>query len=203
MNKIKIALLKFVLVLVKTLYVYKIWHKIYTFIYERQYKDVAVPLAKTYKDIHNQTRWLTYRSDGFKQLWDAVSSPQRLQHLINNKLIESGVDCGAWAMYNAHVINQSVKFQVFESISSASFMTLMWLDDKGKAQAHNVTLIGTLNKAGCTYSYMDYWYPSEQRNSIKEVFWDILKDYSPEDFTFVGAIVYKEDLTPIEYIGEL
>lgn len=75
---------------------YKIWSNVYRFIWERKYKNFNL---RTYKDLNalgsylsaNSKKWL---ADSWKQLFDAVSYPGRVQDYFDGKLkLTEGNDC--------------------------------------------------------------------------------------------------------------
>ena len=56
--------------------IYYVWSRVYQFLFERKYKEYILPELDKLESISGVLRCMGWRPDKFRELWDAVSSPQ-------------------------------------------------------------------------------------------------------------------------------
>lgn len=113
---------------------YRLKSRLYRFLFERKYRDVPVRPVSTLIEIGRRLGPKWWRADNWRQLWDAVSYPGRVQAYIDEGVPPlSGFDCDEFAIYTAHVLNVSRLRYVY----SPRFVTVLWR--KGwLVEGHNV-----------------------------------------------------------------
>lgn len=177
------------------------WWRLYRLLREQRYSTVTLQSYKSFRDLVEILRTCTWTADGWEQLWDTISYPGKVQHVINTQPAgkRSIGDCGAFAVYIANVLEQSATFGGFENgrfvlepwnglmLDRARILTVTWIDKDGNYNGHNVCLIDwydlnatrhPLNGADF-YSYMDYDYPKGPDLDIRGVIERVMKDYAP------------------------
>jgi hypothetical protein len=155
--------------------IYRAWSSLYRFIYERKYKDVKLPEYKTLREIVAFTKTLTWTADTFRELFDATSTPEKVQYIgtEGNKLVG---DCDEFAIYNAVSINNAIERGEMKECASAKIMAVMWMDPFGKTNGHNVALIEMADHNA--FTYMDYNVPSIYSMNVLDVANAVIHQYS-------------------------
>lgn len=183
--------------------IYKYWSKLYRLIWERKYRNVALPVYHDIQQLVNFISTLTWVADGPKELFDAVSSPQKVEWI--GRLGDRKVgDCDEFAIYitNALSLNKEIgtlqPFAGIFPIKEVYFMTVPWAKGRdGKAGGHNVCLIEWALSVGTGFSYMDYGFPSLARSTIREVVRDVRVQYAGQDDQ-VGYSLHDRDLNVVK-----
>lgn len=94
---------------------YKYWSKLYRFLFQRKYKNIELKKYFKLEDINNIFFNIKWKKDGFKELWDAIGSPQNFQNTINlinsgKKQSEDALDCDDFAQYASMVYTPKGEF---------------------------------------------------------------------------------------------
>lgn len=151
---------------------------------------VQIPTYRTIRDICLFTAGFKYRADSVKELWDAISSPEKVQ-------VTKEGDCDEIALYVTNVIDKSIWYLTLDrahNITGTKFMTVTWLGKDGFG-GHNVCLI---EYSYGTYSFMDYFYPYNPRPKIEEVVRQVIDIYGGNDAECLGWFLHDKHLNYIE-----
>ena len=182
---------------------YKYWSYLYRAVWERKFRKIPIIIFENLNQlivfVGGGGRW---RKDSWRALFDAVSSPQRVQQIFAGiePQPETDLDCDDYMSFTAEAIDKSIKagFMVAEGISRVFCFTVMWM--KGwVATGHNVVLLEHLQTDGTfLYSYMDYAGPSVKKSSKAEVAKMVRVRYGSADAVSISWCVAKPDMTPVE-----
>jgi hypothetical protein len=179
---------------------YKNWSHFYQYIYERQYAGTLINTYTGYPDLHATIQTCTWVADGTKELGDAFSSAEYIQHVINDGGDRKIGDCDEFAIYNASAILKSIAAGSWkdEAIKTCYLLTVRWRtrEKPVSAEGHNVCLIAL---ADGTYRYVDYFAPSPAYKTIHEVVLKVIDDYAGVDRAdCIGWSVADLTMTPLE-----
>lgn len=173
------------------------WSRLYRWLYERQYKDVKIASYDTLQDIARVMRRQSWVMDSWKELFNAVSSPQKVQALINAN--ERGArigDCDEFAIYIVSAVRRSMMQLRMPGVLSAQLLTVMW-NSGWVPNGHNVCLLQMLDNYRIRYAYMDYGLPSKMYDTVEEVAKAVREAYDKNAIPLMYA-VSTEDLTMID-----
>ena len=185
------------------------WSRLYRLIWDRKYVGTPLATYRTIPEIVSAISPLVWVADGWRELWDATASPQRVQWLINHGNVKIG-DCDEFAIYLVNVICRSLDlgllqtwpaYDAFLAPVDARFLTVTWICPGGKTNGHNVCLIEWIdNDHGYDsfYSYMDYGQPNQPRKTVSAVVQDILKDYCGDGVVLLSWALHDENLDLLE-----
>lgn len=167
---------------------YRIWSPIYRFVWERKYKNYPTALHTDWESLEIFVRAQVWTVDGWKQLWDAISYPGTVQYKSEHD--HKIGDCDEFAIYLVHSINKAKEQGYFPEVESAQFMTICWTHG-WHFEGHNVCLITWQNGSK---SYMDYAWPSENRDTVEEVVQDVIHAYNGDKGKLLAWSVIEENL---------
>lgn len=151
---------------------YKLWSKIYRFLWERKWRDVEL---KTFTTIAEMAKFVGgpghWRADSWRALWDSVSSPQRVQQIFAGiePQPEHDLDCDDYMSFEAAVLHKSLKEGVLKEpdLAAVHCLTITWLEAGTVfGSGHNVTL---LEYKDGLWGYIDYFLPSSRVMSREAV----------------------------------
>lgn len=192
------------------LHVYKTWSNIYRWLYERKYKGVVIPTFTSLHEIAKLLDGKKWRADGFLQLFDVISTPERAYQLLSGKeLPKQALDCDEFMILTVHAIQDSLFnndefFKNEPRLIDAMCLTVTWVElNTGKAGGHNVALLITSGGERNTplYTYMDYGMPTlEPKKTIEEVVEYIRNKYSKGPWTGLCFALSELDLTPTKVV---
>jgi len=165
----------------------RFWYKLYQLLWERSKR---VPIRR-FDDLGVMVKYMRdmkWRADTWRELGDAISSPEAVQWRADNDPKHFIGDCDEFGVYQAAVINNELTDNVYWSalgLDRADLLTVMWYKIGGKEWegnhkgfgGHNVCLISYLDG---TFSYMDYGWPQARRETIQEVVEDVRERYAQE-----------------------
>lgn len=185
----KLKLIKFFLKFAIKIKYYKRWSKLYNFLFMRKYKNIKIEKKSSLKEIESDLFKLSYRKDGWKELWDVCASPQYVQHCLNEvkagrKQPSGPLDCDEFSRYCRNIVPNkylphllSVIYQRLDkSIGGHMVCVVSDLDDTNKLEMFHISNWGL---------YGPY-------SSTKDVIQSILKDN-----TLIGACIYSKELDPL------
>lgn len=184
--KLLVGIVGVYLFLALRLYAIKSW--LYRAIFERRYRNIQLSTYQRYEDLVDVIRTLQWTADGPKELWDAISSPEKVEYVARYSEDKRAGDCDEFAIYIVATLNRSLaegKFVGDPTLQGARFMTVTWMDKDGKYGGHNVALL--IRDQGM-YSYMDYGMPSTPRHGVKEVVQDVMDRYAPGGTVLVYGV---------------
>jgi hypothetical protein len=176
------------------------WSKLYQWVYQRPYRN-PVKTFVDFKSLVAELRYgKLYQYDGVREFADAIAHPEYSQWVLNNGWAPMGFDCDDHAIYIVNALQKSLREGTFaeHSLQSAKFMTVMWIDGKGKMGGHNVALLEDLTSAGVSFRYMDYGFPSRSRTSREDVLEDIRSLYAGINSQSLGWALHDENLKLLE-----
>lgn len=165
----------------------RLWYKGYQWLWERN-KRAPLKRFPDMQDLVDYVKTLKWRADTWRELADAISSPEAVQWRADNEPRRLIGDCDEFGVYEAAVIqNETARDSAWSAdlgIVSACLLTVMWyktggLEWEGNRNGlggHNVCLI--MHNGG--WSYMDYGWPSKKRKTIQEVVEDVRLRYAQE-----------------------
>lgn len=184
--------------------VYKYWSYLYRAVWERKFRDVKIStfatIALLVKFVGGGGRW---RKDSWRALWDAVSSPQRVQQIFAGvePQPETDLDCDDYMSFTAAAIDKSLAAGLLaaEHLLNVWCLTVMWMEG-WKATGHNVVLLEYYSpEEDCVmYSYMDYSGPSVKRKTKQEIVDLVILKYGGREAVGISWCRAKPDLTPVE-----
>ncbi|RLI87363.1 MAG: hypothetical protein DRP01_02040 [Archaeoglobales archaeon] len=99
----KIWLLRVGVWLTLKLRVYYVWSRVYQWLYEkRKWSQVTIPLFPTFKDIEEIVGAMEWHKDSWRELWDAISSPQAAygKHLKGERTSHDCLPAGTLLLRN-------------------------------------------------------------------------------------------------------
>lgn len=181
--------------------IYSTWSKVYQWLFQRKYRSPLLVLpgfAEITKQLHGGS---FYRADGIKELGDAISHPEYSQWVLDHGYAPMGFDCDDHAIYIVAAANKSMALDRWadSSVRSVKFMTVTWIDDKGKLSGHNVALIEYRHSDWwSTFTYMDYDHPQARRILIEDVLEDIRAKYGGIGAESLGWALHDENLKVLE-----
>lgn len=183
---------------------YKAWSLLYRAVWERKFKGVKIStfasMELLVKFVGGGGRW---RGDSWKALWDAISSPQRVQQIFSGvePQPETDLDCDDYMSFTAAAIEKSLAMGVMVEphLLNVWCLTVMWM--KGwKATGHNVVLLEYYSpeEDAVMYAYMDYAGPSVKKKTKQEVVDLVIQKYGGKDSVGLSWCRARPDLTPVE-----
>lgn len=161
------------------------WSRLYRRIWEgafdidsKAHLDLVLH-AHTFETLHDVAMYLKekavlWRSDGWRQLFDAVSYPARADALFAGRIGDlHGLDCDEFAVWASFLVN--MRRHVW-GVEGAWMLTVTWMGDTvGSLNGHNVCGI---EWADGTFSYMDYGSPSQRVASWEAVVEQVREKYA-------------------------
>lgn len=162
------------------------WYKLYQLLWERASKKRPLRRFDDLGTLVRYMRDMKWRADTWRQLFDAVSSPQAVQYLADTEPGHFIGDCDEFGVYQAAVINNELidnpRWSGL-SLMHCKLLTVMWYKVGGEEWegnrkgfgGHNVCLLRYVDG---TFAYMDYGWPSTRRDTIQEVVEDVRKRYA-------------------------
>lgn len=180
-------------------------------IHESGYRDVEIATYSSYQELDIANN-VPYTGDGLSRLFDSTSDPRRFQDIINTGRKAPDIDCDDYAAYNVVALNKSKELGVLhEDLARAYYMTIHWGYKKGIGFEGHVVALMMRNVNGKTmWSFMDYFYPSEPKATIKEVIDEVTEVYSYEKPLFllsyqifeVSSNTYGLTNIPVHYFND-
>lgn len=208
-TKIKIILGRIGMFLHMQIRWYSFWSKLYRFIYERDYENVPLTRYSSMRELVSAVRQMQWTADTWKELYDAISSPQKVEYILQHGRQYDGKklvgDCDEFAIYEANVIAASIKdWKWIDGWDNPRLMSICWVSETDARNVgfggHNVCL---LRKVGGfddgKWCYMDYGYPSKPRDTIREVVTDIIYRYAGYQAVCIGWSIHTPDLKFVEH----
>ena len=185
-------------------FIYCWWSRLYRLIWEWKYSSYPVTSYRTIDDLAATMNTCVWIPDSWVHLGGSFSYPGTVQHIIDTQPAGNRQigDCEEFAVYLANALEQSSTYGGFLDgrfalapwnglvVNSAKILTLGWLDVAGNYDGHNVALIEWTNG---TFSYMDYFMPSDPRKNVSEILGQILLNYAP-DGTLLFWSIHDKDL---------
>ena len=163
------------------------WYKLYQFIWEGKKKS-RVRRFDTMEALVLYMGAMKWRPDTWRELWDAINSPEAIQWKADNQPSRFIGDCDEFAVYEANTVNNELADDSFwggGELLGASLLTVMWYKTGGAEWeynnkgfgGHNVCLLAYKDR---TFSWMDYGNPHGRKTSIQEVVDEVRKMYAME-----------------------
>lgn len=183
--------------------IYSIWSFIYRFLFERRFNQIPLSRFATLDAAHKKVIKMKWTSDSWKQLFDAVSSPQKVEAIVDGTEPQPahGTDCDEFAIYLANTIDASlidptVPLQASEpDLHEATMMTVTWVDKNGKYGGHNVCLLEYRKDSGeVEYRYMDYGLPNPPKLNPGEVAEMIVDRYASGGGTLLAYAIHSKNM---------
>lgn len=165
---------------------------------EYMYISHPVSTYTSFRDLEAAMNRLTWTGDTWRQGWDAISLPGRIQALIDKARPEPGIDCDEFGVYIAFVLKRSIEAGHFRTVYRPMLCTVMWVDSKGKAGGHNVCLFEEEVNGKIMYAYMDYRMPvyGETKEAVVA---KVRALYAGADAVSIGwALSDPDTLAPVE-----
>lgn len=182
---------------------YKLKSWVYRRIWEKKFLNVQMGMVQNLDlippIIDFGRKW---RSDSWKQGFDAVSSPQFAQEVFLGRVPvpKHGLDCDEHAIYITALVEKSLANHMCkeDGIAKPRFFTVTWMDPRTwKPGGHNVCLMEVPQRLWQfpKYCYMDYGTPHTTCDSIHAVALQVIERYAKGSEPLVWA-VQRTDLTP-------
>lgn len=184
------------------LHFYKLKSDLHRWMWERQYKDVKVSTFSTLGELATTMAKTKYQPDGWRELFDAVSSPGRCERIFSGAEVAThGVDCDEFALYITAAATKSLAAgTLLDTVWCPRFFTVTWFEG-WKAMGHNVCLFTIPPIApvlAVRYAYMDYGRPSAPFETIQQVADSVRRRYATRGADLAPLVwcVSALDLTP-------
>lgn len=149
---------------------YRIKSNIYRTLFERKYAKIEIlPFTHLSQLPEFVKRGSLWRSDSWKQLFDAVSSPQYAQQVFSGKepVPEHGLDCDEHAIFLVAAIKKSLELgRLTDKVKQPFFLTVTWFEDGWKPNGHNVCLF---EMEDGKFYFMDYSEPNGGWDTIQDL----------------------------------
>ena len=122
------------------------WSGLYRRLYNKKHEKISLEHGLGPRSLQYRFSKLQWKPDGPRQLWDACSSPQYVQSIVNRvelgyRQLEGPLDCDEYAVWAANVIGAEYRPRV---------LSVMWQDLSGNIHGHSVCL--------CTDNYNPHRY---------------------------------------------
>jgi hypothetical protein len=176
------------------LYQVKSW--VVRYFTEHTFKTYPVKRYSSIAELERAMSRLTWTGDTWRQGWDAISYPGRVQALIDAAHAELGVDCDEFGVYEAYTLRRSLEDGVLkDAIRNPLLLTLGWLLPNGKPEGHNVCY---MEMPDGRVAFMDYRMPVSA-GTKQELVRKIINIYGGRDAVCVGWTLSDPDtLAPVE-----
>lgn len=197
----KVLFFRVILWLVFNLRISMTWSKIYRFLYERKFKDVKLTKYANFTELSKFVGSQTWVADKFKQLWDATSTPQKVQWVADNTPKHEIGDCDEFAIYSVNVVEDGLSDGTFNDpnlhVQDAYMLTVCWVNQDNKLMGHNVCLLDT--GEDLKWRYMDYHMPSVAKATIGEIALLVAASFSGLGTKSLGWVQVTKDLKFVKY----
>jgi len=145
------------------LHLYRLKSIFFIWLLERErYVQYSVSVYRSLEDLCFALKRLQYTGDSWRSLFDAFSSPQRVEYLINHKTGEAAgdVDCDEFSRYIAEAVRVSKSIGYLPEVDDPLVLTVSWLQRNGVPGGHNVCLMKFPKEPPHRrWAYMDYGMP--------------------------------------------
>jgi len=165
--------------------IYKYWSLVYRRIYESQYDGVPIAVYPDLQALATFVAGQRWEKDSWRELFDAVSSPNKVQARWLGEEAVGGNDCDEFAIYLTAAIRKSLAYGRMQDdgVKQTYFFTVTWFEPGkgllGKPRGHNVCLLEYPSQGRPSrWAFMDYGMPSQLRDTIGEVVHDVREMYS-------------------------
>ncbi len=194
MRKVKLAVFRFLFLVLLASRVYPLWTRIHRTLFDRAARKTPLPVFKNIEEILPFLRGFVWRADSWIDLGDAMCTPEMVWYRYLNNVDHKIGDCDEFACFLSNVIQKSIEENVWKSIiEDPDIMTVMWLDPDGRPQGHNVCLL----RLGPCYGYMDYDTPKWCGGKV-QVVQAVLKNYG-RGSNLIGWAVHSPKLKLREF----
>lgn len=174
---------------------YQLHSRFHRWAFEGKFKDITI---RTYEKLEQLPVFLErgkfWRSDSWLELFDVVSSPQRVQALFDGVVpfAKHNVDCDEHSIYLCAAITASKAAGKMQDSPECNpkFFTVFWVCDDWSPNGHNVCLL-EVPRAGLppVYCYMDYGMPYPSHPTIADVAADVVARMAGKPAKCVGWAV--------------
>lgn len=134
------------------------WSKIYRWLRERKWRHIDIPIFKSFEEITEIVGKMQWRRDGYRELWDAVSTPYAAygKFLAGNK----AGDCDDISIFAVHCLNKADEAKLLEKpLWQIGLLSCPWIDAKGKVGGHNVCAFAYQEPNGdIKWGHISNWY---------------------------------------------
>ena len=166
---------------------YGAWSRTYRAMFERSYDAMQLYTFSNLQEVgaYLNAKAHLWRADSWKQLFDAVSRPERTQAFFDGREVpHDGLDCDEYAIWTVNSIHRSLmqgKMAANEHVSAPRMLTVTWLEG-WKPQGHNVCLVKTAAK----WAYLDYGPVRGHTNAPEGVVQAVLTQYGAANAVVIG-----------------
>ncbi len=137
---------------------YYTWSKIYRWLWERKWRYVDIPIYKSFTEITEVVGKMQWRRDGYRELWDAVSTPYATygKFLAGKKV----GDCDDISLFAGYCINKANAATLLQKpMWKIGLLSCPWLDRKNKVGGHNVCAFAYQEPNGdIKWGHISNWY---------------------------------------------
>jgi hypothetical protein len=167
------------------------YDKLYQWVWQRQYKNLALPVFVDTNATSAQLKQFKWRADGLRELGDATSTPQAFWAAFKADPTKGEGDCEDFANFNCYCINQSTAHGIWKDPvwTTAQMLCISWVDSKGVPDGHCVGLLSGVENGNPVYTYQDYGDVHAKVGSVEEVVTMVLNDYVKNGWTSLGWCV--------------
>jgi hypothetical protein len=138
--------------------IYYAWSRVYQWLREkRKWGQVSIPLFESFEKIEEITGSMVWSKDGWRMLWDAISTPQAAygKYLEGKK----AGDCDDISIFAAYVIEYArERVDLGRTITEVGLLTCPWLTHEGDTGGHNVCAFAYRENGGVKWAYISNWY---------------------------------------------
>jgi hypothetical protein len=118
--------------------VYYAWSRVYRTLFEWRWRGQTLPTFADVTGLEKALGRMVWRRDSWRMLWDAISDPRATwgRHLTG---LPAG-DCDDTSFFSAVSLEKIRKRSIHANIQDVLFLTVSWVDERGKVGGHNVCL---------------------------------------------------------------
>lgn len=138
--------------------IYYAWSRLYRWLWQRRYCGTVLLWYASFAELEHDLGLIQWKADGWKELWDAISTPQATwaRHLSG----EGSNDCDDISIYAADriadMVRRGVQFKKPPIPTTIGLLSVPWVDLDGKAGGHNVCVFRF--GPDLTWAYVSNWF---------------------------------------------
>lgn len=160
-------------------HLYRFWSWVHQRTSDRRWDKVQLNMYTSLRQIATWMGSFKWKADSWRELFDAVCTPQKVQAVGSDS--PHGNDCDEAARYVSCSIEHARVTGLLdpEGVHRAWFLTVTWMEEDGTTGGHNVALVEFFGENGVIqYAYMDYGMPHRRYATAHDVALEVVRDYA-------------------------
>ena len=169
--------------------IYGLWHRLYSFLYHRKYKNIKLNIGISPRDAWNDISLLQWKKDSWKELFDSVGDPRWVQYCINQIHMgypqpEGSLDCDDFSIWCVNCISDQ---------NSPVYFTQSYMKTSYTAGGHAVCVY----KDEGSYYHISNWGIRGPFASMAEISSDIIN--GANGLRAIGWSMYDHNLNLLNF----